>query len=177
MCVVFFVIRPRLAKRMAAASEGLSKELMGRQPLMYGVAQFEGSTDPDRAGFKGVGALAVTDQAIVFVSGTTQSSLIIPRTALISAVPATSFAAPSKTIRRPRPMLVITWQARKRAEVSVISDEPGQQSVADHSAPSIALSVDDAMRWLAVLAETAPPATADLTGHLDKVHSDDEAGA
>lgn len=133
VCIGFFVVRPRLAKKINAGARGLAKELHGRPPLLSGAAACEGSSDPARFGLQGLGALGLTEQALVFVAGQSEESVIIPLSTVIEATPATSYSSAQRTIRRSRPMLVVRWWARNDQEVS------------------IGFTVDDAAVWVAAM--------------------------
>lgn len=110
MCITFFVVRPMLARKVSKGAQGLARELHGQPPLMSTAASCEGCSDPDRLAVKGIGALALTEQAVVFVSGDGEHSLIIPRDKIDEAGPAGSVEILGKTVRRPRPMLAIRWR-------------------------------------------------------------------
>lgn len=108
-CITFFIVRPILAKKVNAGVAGLAKELHGRPPLMSTAASCEGCSDPDRGGLKGIGAIALTEQALVFVAGSTDQSVIIPRDKVVEAAPATNVELLGRTVRRSRPMLSVSW--------------------------------------------------------------------
>lgn len=139
-CVMFFIVRPRITKRVAAGARGLSRELYGQQPIMSSPAACEGCTDPDRLSLKGVGAIALTQQALVFASGVEDQSIIIPRAAVISSTPQTSFTFLTQTVKRPQPMLVVKW----RVERSGLNHE-------------IAFTLNDPLDWVAALPPTQLP--------------------
>lgn len=132
-CITFFIVRPRLARKVNIGATGLAKELHGRPPLMSTAASCEGCSDPDRGGLKGVGAIALTEQAVVFVAGSTSDSVIIPRDKVGEVGPATTLDILGRKIRRARPMLAINW-----------TDGHG-------NAQTIAFTLDDPLQWAAAI--------------------------
>jgi len=129
--ITYFIVRPRLARKVNAGAEVLSRELHGRPPLLSSAASCEGCTDPNRFGLRGVGAIALTERALVFVAGSTLDTVVIPRESVSEAGPVTSFEVLGKTVRRARPMLSVTWKDGKDFE------------------QRIAFTVDDPMQWAA----------------------------
>lgn len=130
LCIVYFVVRPRLVKRVEAGALRLGQELHGREPVRSGPASCEGVGDPDKSRILGIGALGVTDQAVVFAQGETGDSIIIMLSAISSVQVMNSIEILAKTIRRANPMLVLDWQ------------NPGA------AAPNvIAFTLDDAQSW------------------------------
>ena len=130
-CITFFIVRPILAKKVNAGVAGLAKELHGRPPRMSTAASCEGCSDPDRTGLKGIGAIALTEQALVYVSGSTDESVVIPRDKVIEAAPATNLEILGRTIRRGRPMLSVNW-----------TDGHGNSQL-------IAFTLDEPLQWAA----------------------------
>ncbi len=136
--ITYFIVRPRLARKVNAGAEVLSRELHGRLPLLSSAASCEGCTDPDRFGLKGIGAIALTEQALVFVAGSTQDTVVIPREAVTEAVPVTSFEVLGKTVRRARPMLSVAWND------------------GNNFPQRIAFTLDDPMQWAAATPVAQP---------------------
>ena len=134
MCITFFIVRPILARKVSKGALGLARELHGQPPLISTAASCEGVSDPDRMGLKGIGALALTEQAVVFVSGDGEHTLVIPRDKIDEAGPATSVEILGKTVRRPRPMLAVRWRN-------------------GHDVPlNTAFTLDDANTWTTAIA-------------------------
>lgn len=136
-CITFFLVRPMLARKVNTGVAGLAKELHGRPPLMSTAASCEGCSDPDRSGLKGVGAIALTEQAVVFVSGSTSQSVIIPREKVTEAGPATNLEILGRRVRRSRPMLAVNWL-----------DGHGVAQL-------IAFTIDDPLQWAAAIPSSA----------------------
>ncbi|NQU36447.1 MAG: hypothetical protein HQ526_02485 [Actinobacteria bacterium] len=134
--ITYYIVRPRLARKVNAGAVVLSRELHGRPPLLSSAASCEGCTDPNRFGLKGIGAIALTERALVFVAGSTEDTVVIPRESVSEVGPVTIFEVLGKTVRRARPMLSVTWK-------------DGNGFV-----QRIAFTVDDPMQWAA-----APPAS------------------
>lgn len=128
--IVYFVVRPRVMKRVETGALVLGQELHGREPLRSGPANCEGVNDPDRLNLKGLGALGLTDQALVFGQGESQASVIIALSTIESVEVAQSVEILDKTIRRPNPIVVAKWT------------NPGQTQ------KTIAWSVDDPELWV-----------------------------
>ncbi len=131
--ITYFIVRPRLTAKVNAGAQVLARELHGRPPLMSSGASCEGCTDPDRFGLKGIGAIALTEQALVFVSGSTTDTIVIPRETVSEAGPVTSFEVLGKTVRRARPMLAVSWRDGNNFD------------------QRIAFTVDDPMQWGAAI--------------------------
>ncbi len=110
VCYGFFVIRPRMRSQVEHASEGLARELHGRQPLLSAAASCSPVDGFDKDGLAGVGALAMTDEAVVFVNGTSQVSLVIARSSITEASPASKA---QNRAARGVPSLVVRWQPRE----------------------------------------------------------------
>lgn len=130
-CITFFIVRPRLAKKVNAGAKEVAKELHGRPPLKSTAASCEGCSDPDRISLKGVGVIALTEQAVVFAAGANGSSVIIPRSKVTEVGPATSVELLGRHVRRARPMLLITWKD------------------GHDTAQQIAFTLDDPLQWAA----------------------------
>lgn len=130
-CITFFIVRPMLAKKVNAGAASVARELHGRQPLLSTAASCEGCSDPDRSGLKGVGVIALTEQGVVFASGGTEQTVIIPRNKVTETGPATSLEILGRSVRRARPMLAIHW-----------NDGHGINQV-------IAFTLDDPLQWAA----------------------------
>lgn len=133
VCITYFVVRPILARKVSKGAEGLARELHGQPPLMSTAASCEGCSDPDRLAVKGIGALALTEQALVFVSGDGEHALIIPRDRIVEIGPATSVEILGRTVRRPRPMLAVRWRNGRDIELNT------------------AFTLDDATTWTAAV--------------------------
>lgn len=72
----FFVVRPRSMRQLRSSAELLARETHGRAPLVFVPAK----CDHAGAGFQpGVGALALTEQGVVFAASLPDRTLIIPR--------------------------------------------------------------------------------------------------
>lgn len=65
----FFYWRPQAQKRVTRASQALAEELHGQPPLLIAPAQCRSSDLRDGAALKGLGVLALTEQAVLFSSG------------------------------------------------------------------------------------------------------------
>ena len=126
-CIVFFIVRPLVMRRIRTGATGLSKELHGREPLLSAPASCNGTSDDRSAALKGLGALALTEYALVFVSGSTSTSLIIPRENINHVDVTADLRAESKVGRRAKPTLSIRWAvpSRDEVEVSFTIDDPG----------------------------------------------------
>lgn len=131
--VVFFFVRPALAKKINVAAKALSSELYGRPPLISSAASCEGSTDPGRSALTGIGVIALTEQALVFVAGGNKASVIIPVANLVAVTTSTTFTSATRLVRRPRSMLVVKWRV------------PGSF---DQGEPAIAFTLDQAQLWV-----------------------------
>lgn len=138
VCLVFFVVRPILARKVESGAEGLAKELHGRPPLRSSAASCDGVNTFVKSGVRGIGALGLTEQALVFVAGSTETALIIPLDQITQVAPSTIFEAEGKTVRRAQPMLVVHWNGHEGAT------------------PAAAFSVDDALSWVAALPAPGP---------------------
>ena len=158
VCLVFFLVRPRLIAKVQDASEGLARELNGRPPLLASGAQCEACSDLARSALLGFGALGLTEQAVVFVSGGSGASVIIPRAAILETTVSTTFTWEKKTIRRARPMLLIKWRVGERPPVVVRSGdnqeegETAESPFSSHpSEPAIAFTLNSPKQWAAAL--------------------------
>lgn len=67
--VGFFYWRPRAQKRVHAATEALAQELHGRPPLLIAPAQCRKAELRDASSLPGLGVLALTEQAVLYSSG------------------------------------------------------------------------------------------------------------
>ncbi len=132
-CITFFIVRPILARKVNAGAAGVARELHGRQPLLSTAASCEGCSNPDRGGLKGVGVIALTEQALVFASGDNDQTVIIPRSKVTEAGPATSVELLGRTVRRGRPMLAVHW-----------NDGRGINQL-------IVFTIDDPLQWAAAI--------------------------
>lgn len=65
----FFYWRPRAQKRVTAATQALAEELHGRPPLLIAPAQCRSADLRDGVSLKGLGVLALTEQALLYSSG------------------------------------------------------------------------------------------------------------
>lgn len=141
VCVVFFIVRPIVARRVNSAMELLGRELHGRQPLRYSAVRCEACTRAAGPDLRGLGALALTDQAFVFAVGEA-ASLIVPLAWITSLSAQTTFAAGGRAVRHRLPMLVLRWRTDAGAESAV------------------AFTVDDPDAWIAA---ASPGLTADAS--------------
>ena len=132
-CITFSIVRPRLAKKVNAGATEVAKELHGRQPLKSTAASCEGCSDPDRMALKGVGVIALSEQALVFGSGANGTTVVIPRSKVTEVGPATSIEILGRSIRRARPMLLVRWNDGK--DVNQL----------------IAFTIDDPLGWSAAI--------------------------
>lgn len=125
---VYFVVRPRVMGRVETGSLVLGQELHGREPLRSAPANCEGISDPERLHLKGLGALGLTDQALVFGHGQSQGSVIIPLTAIDSVEEVKSVEILAKKVRRPNPLLVVNWtnQGQSQKTIAWSVDDPSQ---------------------------------------------------
>ncbi len=139
-CITFFIVRPKLAKKVNAGAKEVAKELHGRPPLKLTPASCEGCSDPDRARLKGVGVIALTEQAVVFGSGANGSTVVIPRSKVTEVGPARTLEILGRPIRRARPMLALKWNDGR--DINQL----------------IAFTLDDPMQWAAEI----PLPTAEL---------------
>jgi hypothetical protein len=137
-CITFFIVRPRLARKVNDGAQQVAKELHGRRPLKSTAASCEGCSDPDRVALKGIGVIALTEQAVVFATDIEGRSVVIPRDRVIEAGPGTSVELLGRTVKRPRPMLVITWQDGRDLT------------------QRIAFTIDDPLGWAASIPAQAP---------------------
>lgn len=67
--VAFFVWRPRARNAVASATEAIAQELHGRPPLLIAPAQCRAADVRDGDSLKGLGVLALTEQAVLFALG------------------------------------------------------------------------------------------------------------
>lgn len=132
MLVMFFVVRPRLARSMQASAEVLMRELHGKPPLEASVARCEGLSGPGKQ-VKGLGMLALTEHGVVFATPSPDETLIVSRDAIEAAGLARSFRASDSLVKRRSPMLMITWR-----------NSEGVASTAG-------FSTSDAQSWVAML--------------------------
>lgn len=139
-CITFFIVRPRLAKKVNAGATEVAKELHGRPPLKSTAASCEGCSDPDRMSLKGVGVIALTEQALVFGSGANGTTVVIPRAKVTEVGPATSVEILGRPIRRARPMLLVRWNDGH--DVNQL----------------IAFTLDDPLQWAAEIPYPSAPA-------------------
>ena len=65
----FFVARPRAQQRVTAATQAIAAELHGRPPRLLVPAQCHKASVREAEQVRGLGVLAVTDQAVLFGSG------------------------------------------------------------------------------------------------------------
>lgn len=128
ICFVYFVVRPRVMGRVETGSLVLGQELHGREPLRSAPANCEGISDPERLGLKGLGAMGLTDQALVFGHGQSQGSVIIPLTSIDSVEELKSVEILTKKIRRPNTLLVVNWtnQGQSQKTIAWSVDDPAQ---------------------------------------------------
>ena len=64
----FYYWRPRAQKRVTTATQLLTGELHGRAPLLLAPAQCRSADVRDGAQIKGLGVLALTEQAVLYAS-------------------------------------------------------------------------------------------------------------
>ena len=123
---VYFVVRPRMMKRVETGALVLGQELHGREPLRSAPANCEGVSDPDRLNLKGIGALGLTDQALVFGQGETQVSVMVPLGAIDSVETAQSVEILTHKIKRPNPLLVARWtnEGQNQKTIAWSVDDP-----------------------------------------------------
>lgn len=136
-CITYFLVRPALARRIDAGGKLVARELHGRPPLMSGAASCEGITDPERVGLRGVGVIAMSEQALVFGNSKNELVVIIPRDRVTRSETATSFSALGRTVKRPRPMLLVGWR-------------DGRDNTQE-----VAFTLDRTADWVAALRPTA----------------------
>lgn len=67
--VGFFYWRPRAQKRVTTATQALAGELHGRPPLLLVPAQCRSAELRDAGSLRGLGVLALTEQAVLYSSG------------------------------------------------------------------------------------------------------------
>lgn len=137
-CITFFIVRPKLAKKVNEGAQQVAKELHGRPPLKSTAASCEGCSDPDRATLKGIGVIALTEQAVVFATNIEGRSVVIPRNKVIEAGPGTSVELLGRTVKRPRPMLVVSWKDGRDLT------------------QTIAFTIDDPLGWAASIPLPTP---------------------
>jgi len=118
VCFLFFVMRPMLRKKLMVGAEGLSKELHGRPPLKASAASLDSYEGFVKDGIRGLGALGLTEEAVVFVSGA-GTSLIIARSSILSATTTTSISGGGLATNRNAPKLVISWKKPDGTEPQV----------------------------------------------------------
>lgn len=107
--VLFFIVRPRLARTVNSGARTLARELHGRKPLMSGAAVCEGCTDEAKGHLVGLGAIALTEQALVFASGSADATVIIPRSEIRSSTISSTAEIRGRSLNRGQPLLVVTW--------------------------------------------------------------------
>lgn len=139
VCITFFIVRPRLAKRINAGGQLVARELHGRPPLASGAASCEAISDPDRLALKGIGVIALSENAVVFGNSKSEHVLIVPRDRITSVRAATSVEVLGSTVRRPRPMLVVGWLDGR---------DNGQE---------VAFTVDATETWVGQLSQNLSP--------------------
>lgn len=65
----FFYWRPRAQHRVTRATQAIAQELHGRPPLLIAPAQCRDAEVRDGEGLRGLGVLALTEQAVLYSSG------------------------------------------------------------------------------------------------------------
>jgi hypothetical protein len=65
----FFYWRPRARRQVTGATEALARELHGRPPLLIAPAQCRRADVRDGSSLRGLGVLALTDEAVLYSSG------------------------------------------------------------------------------------------------------------
>lgn len=86
--VGFFVYRPRAQKRVTAATQAIAAELHGRPAEMIAPAQCRDAEIRDPGSVKGLGVLAMTDQAVLFCAG--ERVVILARDGLTASAAGTT---------------------------------------------------------------------------------------
>lgn len=65
----FFYWRPRAQRRVTEATQAIAQEMHGRPPLLIAPAQCREADVRDGAGLRGLGVLALTEQAVLYSGG------------------------------------------------------------------------------------------------------------
>ncbi|MEZ5186573.1 MAG: hypothetical protein R2720_12570 [Candidatus Nanopelagicales bacterium] len=65
----FFYWRPRAQRRVTEATQAIAQEMHGRPPLLIAPAQCREVDVRDGAGLRGLGVLALTEQAVLYSGG------------------------------------------------------------------------------------------------------------
>lgn len=108
----FFIWRPRARDQVGRATQAIAEELHGRPPIMIAPAQCSRADIRDAEQVKGLGVVALTEQAVLFSRG--ERVVILSRDGLRSSASGTSLELVSQT---PPGTLVLTmpdtapWQA------------------------------------------------------------------
>ncbi len=128
VCLVYFVVRPLMMRRVKTGTAGLVLQLHGREPLLSGAASCTGTSDDRSAALKGLGALALTEYALVFVSGSTSTPLIVARDTITHVGVTADLPADGKLFPRAKSVLLVRWSppTRDEIEVSFTLDDPGR---------------------------------------------------
>lgn len=125
-CLVFFGIRPMLARRVRSAATLLGEELCGVKPKLSGVAACEGWSNPARATLKGIGAMALTDAGLFFCNGSSGASVLIQLAKITRVQVVSQVNLDGRRVRGRRvPLLVISWDR---------SETCASEAAADHCA-------------------------------------------
>lgn len=106
---LFFVVRPRSTSQVTAAVQLLVNQTHGRRPDVLVPATCVATTAPHKAELAGLGAMAITNQGVLFAAVDPDRVLVIPRADLVSATVSTSANSGSGTITKVLPMLVLQW--------------------------------------------------------------------
>lgn len=99
----FFIWRPRARDQVTQATEALAQELHGRPPILLAPAQCSRAEIRDAEQVKGLGVVALTEQAVLFARG--ERVVILSRDGLRARGSGTSLELASQT---PPGTLVLT---------------------------------------------------------------------
>lgn len=91
----FFVYRPRAKQTVTKATEAIATELHGRPPLLIAPAQCRKAQMRDADSVRGLGVIAVTEQAVLFSTG--QRVAILARDGLHATGSGTTVELQSQT--------------------------------------------------------------------------------
>ena len=75
--ISFFYWRPRAKQRVTLATQALAQELHGRPPELITPAQCRSADLRDGESLKGLGVLALTEQAVLYSTG--ERVVVLPR--------------------------------------------------------------------------------------------------
>ncbi len=133
----FFIKRPRTIKQLRASAELVARETHGRPPDLLAPARCEAVSIAAKEHVRGVGALALTEQGLVFGAADPERTLIIARSSIVRAGTVRTMRGATETANRTTPMLAVRWQAADAEEQAAFSTPMALEFVSALNPPAV----------------------------------------